>query len=1119
MDRNSILIWIDGVLWNDTLISPEGVSGYSSIGDGNFVLTTMPSERMSVGNHIINISASDLGSTPSEFSWNFTVWDVQPPKIEHNGYEMNSVGNSTEITAKITDDFSVKTATLWYKGVGDSVFSSANMSFIGGYYIGTIPVQSSTGTAYYYIEASDGINTATTQTYSTDILSNKGMVIRHDPVREEELGMVIPIKADVVGASQVTLWYKVGNSSYTSFPMDNGGIGETYYGYIPPCKGGQKVYYYIEAKNSSGTLTSPLNASLPYVINITGVGELRVSMQHDIDILNPLTAGDVWTWDVIQWCFDGLTWQNSSNNDHTEPWAAEWFHHGPNSTWSSEPYPDHDNNSDYRNWTVKLRDDIKWHDWKSQTGDDRYVRAHDVIFSLRLAADVARYAGSIECVVAHNPDGSMMYGKDIDANTTNGMYDGVNVSFEKDYSDLPVVLVTADSDNLTLHYRLTHTYADFTTDTLNTHVFPERIWKNHIKDKLTWEDPQELINFGPFKFEYWNSTEHISEISAFWDYFQKTPEISGIKFTIMVGEDKSSAGTVSLTRDKTDYLAWNMGITQAEYSYNFSSTGIEKNGDLGFFYLAFNMRDPDFGYAGYNASDAGNPPSYNGNYTDIGKPFRLAIAHLINKTYIVEKLLKGYGNAEDSVVTEANLFWHDLNVSSYDYNLTKAAQILDAAGYTDNNGNGIRELPNRGEGTVYILTPPKYYDPVRAKIGEMIQENATKIGLNVKAVPTDFGTIVSKLNNHDFDMYILGWGIQNPLSSVRGLCDFFASKSDGGGSNYPGYHNQSFDELCDQMDTEPDINKRKQINFQLQEAVGYDQPYVPMYSRTILEAHTNNFVGWIGEYGTAYNSDSIENITPPTTIRISSVPHSGLSGVNINISAIVTSHVALSGVWLNYTDVDGYNHNVSMLNTGENLYNYTMPSQPHSGVVTYHIYAINSYNYTSKTENISINVFSLSRESITLHQGWNLVTIRWSGEPVDINTAIDGNWTRAMVYIDGQWYTYNKNREAKYNLGFPRLNNTIGLWIYSPSADKIISYYLNTLTNTTIHLHKGWNLVGYPSGNDSKVSDALSGVPWVYLQTADADGNTYSLSSDDYLIVNRAYWIYVSEDCDWTVYW
>jgi ABC-type transport system substrate-binding protein len=133
---------------------------------------------------------------------------------------------------------------------------------------------------------------------------------------------------------------------------------------------------------------------------------LRVAIQDDLSTLNYLSANDVWTWDVIGWVFDRLTWHNISNKDHVEPWAAEWFHHGSQDTWGEVAYPDEDNNTDYRNWTVKLRGGIKWHDWDSQTGDDRYVRAHDVIFSLRLAADVSRYAGSIGTIwlYSNNPN-------------------------------------------------------------------------------------------------------------------------------------------------------------------------------------------------------------------------------------------------------------------------------------------------------------------------------------------------------------------------------------------------------------------------------------------------------------------------------------------------------------------------------------------------------------------------------------------------------------------------------------------------------------------------------------------------------------------------------------------
>ncbi len=239
------------------------------------------------------------------------------------------------------------------------------------------------------------------------------------------------------------------------------------------------------------------------------------------------------------------------------------------------------------------------------------------------------------------------------------------------------------------------------------------------------------------------------------------------------------------------------------------------------------------------------------------------------------------------------------------------------------------------------------------------------------------------------------------------------------------------------------------------------------------------------------------------------------------------AHELKTTIWIHLTDRSGINASTIRLYVQGFSVFYELSSIPCGYNVSYH-----HESGFSEGEDISCRIVAedmygnkldyswsftvLFRKNITLHQGWNLITIRWSGEAVDINTAIDGNWRRAMVYVDGTWHTYDRNREEKYNLGFPKLNSTLGLWIYSFGGN-ITSYYLSTPRNTTIHLHKGWNLVGYPSGNDSKVSDALSGVPWVYLQTADADGNIYSLSSDDYLIVNRAYWIYVSEDCTWTV--
>ncbi len=665
----------------------------------------------------------------------------------------------------------------------------------------------------------------------------------------------------------------------------------------------------------------------------------KVAVQDSIKTLNPLSAGDVWTWKVIGWVFDGLIWQNLSNNDHIEPWAAEWFHHGSEDTWNtSVGYSDNDNNEDYRNWTVKLRDGIKWHDWASQIGDDRYVRAHDVIFSLRLQADVPRYAGSIECIVARNDNGSMMYGRDLPVNGTIQLisWDGENVtklpywmdlSAQKAYPDLPVVYVAAESDDLTLHYFLTHNYPDFTLDTLGARIFPERIWKNHIADKLTWSDPEALINFGHFKFGYWNTDTGECRVNTFRDHFRveydlegiPKPYIDAIVFKVYANTD---AAIMALTSDEVDYIAWAIDPGFIDTIVKDPDLTLVRNSDLGFFYVAFNMRIPDFGYAGY--VEEGDNPTYTGDYTDVGKPFRVAMSHLIDKQTIVMKLLRGFGSIGTSVVSPVNTMWYNPNVKIYTYDPHEANRILD--GYApDIDGDGIRELPHIGNSTITMLVPPADYDPISVQPGLIIERAATAAGLNFRSNPTSFGEIVNQINRHTFQMYMLGWSIPTPLSSAKAPCDFFSSYNDvlGGGHNYPGYHNRSFDRLCDEFNREMNISRRVEICKDMQAIIAEDAPYSVLYYRDVLEAYSNRWRGFVPRYGTVLNWYTIKELrpVPPSeweiSIQISDIVEGGKP---VNLDAYLynkNTNEPISGVVVSFA-VDSGTLNSSIALTNSN---------------------------------------------------------------------------------------------------------------------------------------------------------------------------------------------------------
>jgi len=73
---------------------------------------------------------------------------------------------------------------------------------------------------------------------------------------------------------------------------------------------------------------------------------------------------------------------------------------------------------------------------------------------------------------------------------------------------------------------------------------------------------------------------------------------------------------------------------------------------------------------------------------------RRAIAHAINKQEIVDRVMLGWGKVANSVLPKC---WYpqyyNPDIPIYEYNVTKANQILEEHGYIDVDGDGVRELP------------------------------------------------------------------------------------------------------------------------------------------------------------------------------------------------------------------------------------------------------------------------------------------------------------------------------------------------------------------------------------------------------------------------------------------
>jgi ABC-type transport system substrate-binding protein len=242
---------------------------------------------------------------------------------------------------------------------------------------------------------------------------------------------------------------------------------------------------------------------------------------------------------------------------------------------------------------------------------------------------------------------------------------------------------------------------------------------------------------------------------------------------------------------------------------------------------------------------------------------RRAVAYLIDKDFIVSRILQGHGTKMFSVVPAENRFWYASGLPRYGDGLSResrlrtAYRLLSEAGYTWTtppvNTDGdlqpakeIRLSTGQPMNRFTILTPPADYDPHRATSGLMIQEWLRELGMPAYSRPMAFSSLLQQVKgNHDFDAFILGYGhLRLDPGYVRNL--FHSSNDKSRGWNMSGYHNPAFDRLADESTTEMDPDKRQTLVKKMQQIIARDLPYIPLYKPSVVEAvRKDRFDGWV----------------------------------------------------------------------------------------------------------------------------------------------------------------------------------------------------------------------------------------------------------------------------------
>ena len=156
--------------------------------------------------------------------------------------------------------------------------------------------------------------------------------------------------------------------------------------------------------------------------------------------------------------------------------------------------------------------------------------------------------------------------------------------------------------------------------------------------------------------------------------------------------------------------------------------------------------------------------------------------------------------------------------------LEKAAQLLDAAGYTPDS-DGVRMKP--------VLVGTAYLQPMI----EVLIQQLKAVGIHVKFELTDNATWRSRMGSGDFDLtpYYIRFG-----PDPDAYDEHFGS---GGARNLGKYSNAKLDELCSAGRKILDFNKRKAIYDEVQEILRKDFAYVPVTEAGYFQFSTDKLHG------------------------------------------------------------------------------------------------------------------------------------------------------------------------------------------------------------------------------------------------------------------------------------
>jgi peptide/nickel transport system substrate-binding protein len=509
---------------------------------------------------------------------------------------------------------------------------------------------------------------------------------------------------------------------------------------------------------------------------------LVTAIISDPKTFNPLINTDQTTATVFGNLFDTLVRINPRTTEIQPALAVSWEY-----------------NSEGTECTFHLRDGVRWHDGQPFGADD-------VVFTFRALSD-RRVPNDLTDLL---------------------VVDGEPAEVDK-------------IDALTIRITLPHPFAPLLSALTAVPIIPAHILARSVEGgdfAQQWgiDTPSErLIGTGPYRMtqfvpgqsiqyvrnhDYWMHDEHGTQL----------PYLEERTILIVPSQEamfrKFLAGETDIHNARPEEVA-ELRRRSKELNIHVQEIGV----DTGALFVTFN-RNPR-----YYERNGRKKPRFNW-FTD--KLFLRAIAHSVDRHFIVKSCMDGFGQAAVAHISPANEFYHDRDLDPDEYDLNLARRLLAEGGYADRNGNGI--LEDRDGNEVEFRLNTNSGNKTRECMCAILTRDWTTLGMKVHNLPLDTSVVVDKLEHtFDWDAFLIGsTGVLEPNNG--------ASLLRSSGNLHLWNPNQSspateweaaIDGLLERGARELDPAKRRPIYLRIQEILHEELPMIETARQTQFVAYKN----------------------------------------------------------------------------------------------------------------------------------------------------------------------------------------------------------------------------------------------------------------------------------------